>query len=33
LDGDSFQFKSIGRVVGGELLPSVGPVKIVRDSE
>ena len=33
LDGESLQFKSIGRVVDGEILPSVGPVKLVRDSE
>ncbi|MFN7737169.1 MAG: YybH family protein [Pirellula sp.] len=33
LDGGSVQFKSIGRVVDGELMPSVGPVKLVRDSE
>ena len=31
-DGE-VQFKSIGRVVDGEILPSVGPVKLVRDSE
>jgi len=33
LNGDSVQFKSIGRVVDGELMPSVGPVKLVRDAE
>jgi uncharacterized protein (TIGR02246 family) len=29
----SVQFKSIGRVVDGEPLPSVGPFKLVRDAE
>jgi uncharacterized protein (TIGR02246 family) len=32
-DDGSVQFKSIGRVVDGEILPSVGPVKLVRESE
>jgi hypothetical protein len=33
LNDGSVQFKSIGRVVDGEILPSVGPVKLVRESE
>jgi uncharacterized protein (TIGR02246 family) len=33
LNDSSVQFKSIGRVVDGEILPSVGPVKLVKDAE
>jgi hypothetical protein len=33
LNDGSVQFKSIGRVVDGEILPSVGTVKLVRESE
>ena len=33
LDDDTIQFRSFGRQVDGELMPSIGPVKIVRKAQ